>query len=83
MRHYKKLKTKRFYEVKNNEKSFLLTEDNDKYNDGDTMVFDEFNDWDKPTGKAMVKTIGYVEREEIDGLNKGYCILGLKGGLTV
>jgi hypothetical protein len=80
MRHYKKLQTKRFYEVKNNEKSFLLTEDNTNYNIGDIIVFDEFNGLGKATGKAITRTIGYIERDNIDGLNKGYCVLGLKGG---
>lgn len=80
MRHYKKLQTKRFYEVKNNEKSFLLTEDNENYNVGDIIVLDEFNASNKATGNAIAMTIGYIERDNVDGLGKGFCILGLKGG---
>jgi hypothetical protein len=80
MRHYKKLQTKRFYEVKNNEKSFLLTEDNENYNVGDIIVLDEFNSSNKATGNAIARTIGYIERDNVDGLGKGYCVLGLKGG---
>ena len=78
MRHYKKLHTKKFHEVKNEEKSFILTEDNN-YNVGDTLVLDEFNVNDKATGNAIIRIIGYVERDDI-GLDKGYCVLGLKKG---
>lgn len=77
MRHYKKLQTKRFYEVKNNEKSFLLTEDNDNYNVGDIIVLDEFNASNKATGNAIARTITFIDRDTEDGLNKGYCVLGL------
>ena len=81
-RHYKKLSEKSYNEVLHNERTFLVTEDREEYNVGDSIVFDEFNNLGKATGHSTIKTINYIERDNEDALQKGYCILGLKGGIA-
>jgi hypothetical protein len=59
-------------------KSFDLRKDDRSYQVGDTVVFEEF----KPgvgtyTGEKTARRIVYILRD-FDGLQPGYCILGLK-----
>ena len=75
MRHYQKVQSKKFLAVYHKTKNFIVVEDNNKFNVGDIVVLDEFNTQGNATGKAISRTIHYIDRDT-DGLEKGYCVLG-------
>ncbi|AQS10595.1 hypothetical protein CLOBY_27400 [Clostridium saccharobutylicum] len=78
--HYKKILPQYFNEVVNGNKPFELRVDDCNYKVGDTLVLKEF----KPkineefTGREISKEISYVLHGGQYGLEKDYCILGLK-----
>ena len=74
-RHYQKVQSKKFLDLKYGNKNFIVVVDNNKYNKGDIVILDEFSG-DVSTGKAIARTIRYIDRET-DGIEKGYCVLGL------
>ena len=78
MRHYIKIQSKYFNDVKYKIKNFELRKDDRGYNVGDIIILDEIENG-KPTGQAICREIIYILRDCPEyGLQEGYCILGLK-----
>jgi hypothetical protein len=79
MRHVLKCWPRFFREVKNGTKRFEIRRDDRPYNEGDTLVLEE---WDPSTrsysGEAVAVRVSYVLRGERDvGLEPGFVVMSL------
>ncbi|WP_195966793.1 ASCH/PUA domain-containing protein [Clostridium sp. 1001283B150210_160208_E6] len=66
-----------FTQVKNGEKTFELRKNDRPYQVGDTLVLREF-DGKNYGSRIMTKTITYILYGGNYGLDKDYCILGIR-----
>lgn len=81
--HYKKIMPQYFNEVVNGNKTFELRANDCGYKKGDKLILQEIiidiRTMSKTyTGNEIEKEISYVFKDELYGLESGYCILGLK-----
>ena len=74
--HYLKTKNPYYNDIINNNKNFELRKDDRDFQVGDTLVLQEYDN--KLTGNQIIKTVVYKLKGGIFGLDKSYCILGLK-----
>lgn len=66
-----------FTQVKDGEKTFELRKNDRPYQIGDTLVLREF-DGKNYSSRIMTKTITYILYSGNYGLDKDYCILGIR-----
>ena len=78
--HYKKILPQYFNDVVNGNKPFELRLNNCNYEVGDRLVLKEFKPKinEEYTGREISKEITYVFKGGQFGIDKDYCILGLK-----
>lgn len=75
--HTLKILPEYFNDIKIGVKTFELRKSDRDFNLHDTLLLKEF-DGDNYTGRELIKTITYILHGGNYGLNKDYCILGIK-----
>ena len=77
MTHELKILPMYFQEVWDGKKTFEVRKNDRGYKLNDILVLKEW-DGTKYTGSAVCKRVGYMLTDTIDGIESGYCVLGLK-----
>lgn len=77
MEHKLKILPTYFEEVRLGNKTFELRKNDRPYNIGDILILQEF-DSDGYTKKELTREITYILQGGYYGLDKDYCILGIK-----
>lgn len=77
MTHELKILPMYFQAVWDGKKTFEVRKNDRGYKPNDILVLKEW-DGTKYTGSAVCKRVGYMLTDTIDGIEKGYCVLGLK-----
>ena len=77
MTHELKILPMYFQVVWDGKKTFEVRKNDRGYKPNDILVLKEW-DGTKYTGSAVCKRVGYMLTDTIDGIEKGYCVLGLK-----
>lgn len=76
MTHEVKILPMYFQAVWDRKKPFEVRKNDRGYQPGDTIILKEW-DGKKFTGSAVAKRICYMLTDTIDGIEDGYCVLGL------
>jgi len=79
MTHELKTWTEYFTEIKSRNKTFELRKNDRDYKVGDILILQDFdNNSGQYSGTEIIAYVTYVLHGGAFGLDKGYCIMGLK-----